>query len=220
MGYNQQYKKYKDIAPADLREMSSKELSKALSALTKEVNRRGAQWAKQKHVPFVPGTKGIVDRMVKTDKGREFKKYKSSTVTKKADKIREIKKLQQITHRKTSTVTGYKQANRQRTKAIEERIASAVGTSAGGIKLTPAQLRKFGKLLKRLEEEHYIRSKAVGDYYSKGSPEIFKIAYEEVLVNKKLSIDEIFELIQDRIDKEKERKQEEKDIIDNILKSL
>lgn len=218
MAYSQKYRKYADLTPDKLQDMTSKELTRALSAITKEVNRRGKVWANQKTIPQIPGLKGISDRITKSDGKQKFQNYKSSQYTTKKQKIREISKLQQILERKTSTVTGYKRAKRERRGGLEEKLRIATGQD--DLELTPAQSKKFGKLLKRLEENHYIRSKAVGDYYSKGSPEAFKLAYSIFTANKKMDIDEIFDEFEERYIAQEEEITRTRKMEEDILMSL
>lgn len=218
MAYSQKYRKYADLTPDKLQDMTSKELTRALSAITKEVNRRGKVWARQRTIPQISGLKGITDRITNTDGKVKFQNYKSSQYTTKKQKIREISRLQQILSRKTSTVTGYKEAQRNRRLAIEKKLRNATGQD--DLELTPAQSKKFGKLLKRLEENHYIRSKVIGDYYSKGSPEVFKLAYSAFIANKKKDIDEIFDEFEERYTAQEEEHATIRKAEDDILMSL
>ena len=192
---------YRDILNEDLdelRNMSREALSERLSILNKEANQRLKEWSKAgKRTRELLEVDAFKSRLGST-KGM-YIPFRVDEEWSKSKLLNGIIRRGEQLQRHTSKVEWAKESQRTREWLLKEQIYEHTDIDYNQLQTKPS-LRKIGKLLTRLREEHYLAGRAGESGFVLGSADVLKEIFEYAIDNPYYSLDRLHTKVKERLD--------------------
>lgn len=196
----------KDILAKDLSELASmkkEELRQALVVVNQQANKellRISRMSDENKTKLIDKNPMLQNRIILGTKG-QFSRFSTWHNMTKGEMIKEL------TNRKlffdnTPTPQQQKAKEEYRNKIIKEYLHEYGQIEYDELEGAKPTLKKIGKILQRLEDNHYIAAKAGTSGYSLGSVNVMRIAFNIAFDNPYKGVDNLFNLIETKLKEE------------------